>query len=159
MTTSHPTYDATRPLFDPAARPELFDGVRSRRIMAFLVDAGIILFLMVATSLVILVMGVFTLGLGWLLFPLVWPVVAIIYTVFTLGGRASATPGMRFMGLVMRTLDGGAMTPLLALLHALGFWFSVSILTPLILLVALVSPRKRLLHDMAIGSVLIRDAV
>lgn len=157
MTTTHPTYDAPRPLFDPAARPELFDGVRSRRIMAFLVDAAIVLFLMVLASLVILVMGVFTLGLGWFLLPLVWPVVAIIYTIFTLGGRASATPGMRFMGLEMRTLDGGTMTPLLALLHALGFWFSVSFLTPLILLVSLVSPRKRLLHDMAIGSVLLRD--
>jgi uncharacterized RDD family membrane protein YckC len=157
MSTTTTPYETPGRLFDPAVRPELFDGVRSRRIMGFLVDAAVVLFLMVLASLVILVMGIFTLGLGWLLFPLVWPVVAIIYTVFTLGGRSSATPGMRFMGLEMRTLDGAAMTPLLALLHALGFWFSIGILTPLILLVSLFSSRKRLLHDIVIGTVVIRD--
>ena len=157
MSSTATPYETPQRLFDPAVRPELFDGVRSRRIMGFLVDASVILFLMVLASLVILVMGIFTLGLGWFLFPMVWPVVAIVYTVFTLGGRNSATPGMRFMGLEMRTLDGAPMTPLLALLHALGFWFSVGILTPLILLVSLFSSRKRLLHDIIVGSVVVRD--
>ena len=84
--------------YDPAVFPELFDGVRSRRIFAFLIDACFIMALMVLASVVITVLGVFTLGLGWLMLPLVWPFVAIVYTMFTLGGRHSATPGMRTSG-------------------------------------------------------------
>jgi uncharacterized RDD family membrane protein YckC len=142
--------------FDPAAQPELYDGVRTRRIFAFLVDAAVILFLMVLASFVVAVLGLFTFGLGWLLFPLIWPFVAILYTMFTLGGPHSATPGMRFNGIQMRDRDGAPMYPLLALVHAVGFWLSVTILTPLVLLVSLLSPRKRLLHDILIGTIVIR---
>jgi uncharacterized RDD family membrane protein YckC len=46
----------------------------------------------------------------------------------------------------------------LALLHGVGFWFSVGILTPLILVVALFTPRKQLLHDLLIGTVVVRSA-
>jgi uncharacterized RDD family membrane protein YckC len=102
-------------------------------------------------------LGVFTLGLAWLLIPAIWPVVAILYAVLTLGGPTSATPGMRFMGIKIVTLRGAPVEYGLALLHALGFWFSVSILTPLILLVALFTERKQLLHDLVLGTVAIRS--
>jgi uncharacterized RDD family membrane protein YckC len=143
---------------DPALHPERYEGVRSRRIFAFLVDSAVILALMVVASIVIAVLGLFTFGLGWLLFPLVWPLVALLYTVLTLGGPASATPGMRFMGIEMRTLRGERLDYGLALLHALGFWFSVTLLTPLILLVSLVMRRKQLLHDLALGVAAVRSA-
>ncbi len=143
--------------FDPAIQPELYDGLRTRRIFAFFIDACFILALMVAASVVIAVLGFFTLGLGWLLLPLVWPFVAILYTMFTLGGPRSATPGMRMAGIKMQTWYGAPMYPLLALVHAIGFWFSVVLLTPFILLVCLFSPRKRLLHDIVLGTVVIRD--
>ena len=136
--------------------PERFYGVRSRRIFAFLVDSAVILFLMLAACVVIAVLGVLTFGLGWFLFPLVWPCVALIYTVFTMGGPHSATPGMRFVGLEMRTVYGERLNPGLAFFHALGFWFSVTLLTPLILLVALFTPRKQLLHDLALGVMAVR---
>lgn len=145
------TYDAGELDYDPRVHPERYDGVRSRRIFAFLVDSAVILLLMLIACVVIALLGVFTLGLGWLLFPLVWPCVALLYSVFTLGGPHSATPGMRFVGLQMRTVGGDRMNPGLALLHALGFWFSVTLLTPLVLLVALFTPRKQLLHDLALG--------
>lgn len=143
--------------YDPAARPDLYDGVRTRRIVAFLLDATVILVLMLLASLVITVLGIFTLGLGWLLLPLVWPMVAILYTVFTLGGPYSATPGMRAAGIEMRTWYGAPMYPLLALVHSVGFWLSVSVLTPFVLLVSLFSPRKRLLHDILAGTIAIRS--
>ena len=152
------TYDAAELAVDPAVHPERYENVRTRRSLAFFVDAAVVLFLMVVASLVILVLGVFTLGLGWLLFPLVWPVVAVLYSMLTLGGPRSATPGMRFMGIEMRTLQGERLNYPLALLHALGFWFSVTLLTPLILLVALFTPRKQLLHDLALGLVAVRSA-
>ncbi len=143
--------------FDPAIQPELYDGLRTRRVFAFFIDACFILALMVAALAMIAVLGVFTLGLGWLLLPLVWPFVAIVYTMFTLGGRNCATPGMRMTGIRMHTWYGEPMYPLLALLHAIGFWFSVGMLTPFIMLVSLFSSRKRLLHDMVLGTVVIRD--
>ena len=143
--------------YDPAVLPELYDGVRTRRILAFFIDACFIMALMVMASVVIVVLGVFTLGLGWLLLPLIWPFVAILYTMFTLGGPHSATPGMRMTGIKMHTWYGEPMYPLLALVSAIAFWFSVVLLTPFILLVSLFSPRKRLLHDITLGTVVIRD--
>jgi uncharacterized RDD family membrane protein YckC len=152
------TLDSRELALDPAVHPERYEGVRTRRSFAFLVDAGVILFLMLVASIVIAVLGVFTFGFGWLLFPAVWPAVAILYTVLTLGGPNSATPGMRFTGVEMRTVRGEPMNYGLALLNALGFWFSVGILTPLILVVALFTPRKQLLHDLLIGTVAVRSA-
>ena len=143
--------------YDPAVLPELYDGVRTRRILAFFIDACFIMALMVMASVVIVVLGVFTLGLGWLLLPLVWPFVAILYTMFTLGGHHCATPGMRMTDVKMQTWYGEPMYPLLALVNAIGFWFSVVVLTPFILLISLFSPRKRLLHDIVLGTVVIRD--
>ncbi|MGH6925884.1 MAG: hypothetical protein ACRED5_19335 [Propylenella sp.] len=42
------TLDAGELAFDPAVHPELYEGVRTRRIFAFIVDAVVVLFLMVA---------------------------------------------------------------------------------------------------------------
>ena len=152
------TLDAGELALDPAVHPERYQGVRTRRSFAFLVDAGVILFLMIVAFIVVAVLGVFTFGVGWLLFPAVWPAVAILYSVLTLGGPNSATPGMRFTGVEMRTVRGGPMNYALALVHALGFWFSIGILTPLILVVALFTPRKQLLHDLLLGTVVVRSA-
>jgi uncharacterized RDD family membrane protein YckC len=149
--------DAGEMNVDPAIHPEVYEGVRTRRSFAFLIDAAIIFVLMAAAYVVIAVVGIFTLGLLWLLFPAVWPLVAILYSVLTMGGSHSATPGMRFMGIEMRTVRGERMYYGLALLHVLGFWISVAILTPLVLLVALFTDRKQLLHDLVVGTVAVRS--
>jgi uncharacterized RDD family membrane protein YckC len=60
---------------------------------------------------------------------------------------------MRAAGVEMRTWSGQKMFPLLAAMHALLFWFSVSILTPLVLLVGLFTYRRQLLHDLLLGVV------
>lgn len=151
------TLDAGELHYDPTIHPELYEGVRTRRAFAFLIDFSVIVALMVAAYVVIAVVGIFTLGLLWLLLPAVWPVVAILYSVLTLGGPGSATPGMRFMGIEMRTLRGEPISYGLALLHVLGFWVSVAILTPLILIVALFTSRKQLLHDLVLGTVAVRS--
>ena len=158
MSETYTTLDGRDLHFDPAVRPELYDGVRTRRIFAFLIDAAVILALMLGASLVIGLLGILTLGLGWFLFPLVWPVVAMAYNAFTLGGPHSATPGMRFTGVEMRMAGGAPMNPVMAVVHAVGFWLSVTFLTPLILLVALFTPRKQLLHDLLLGTFVIRSA-
>jgi uncharacterized RDD family membrane protein YckC len=43
--------------------------------------------------------------------------------------------------------------------HAVLFWVSVSFFTPLVLLVGLFNGRRRLLHDMILGTVVINSSV
>ena len=57
---------------------------------------------------------------------------------------------MRVMDLEMRTWYGSPAYFVLGAVHAIVFWITVSCLTPLILLV-LLQPRRRLLHDMLVG--------
>jgi uncharacterized RDD family membrane protein YckC len=142
--------------YDQAVHPERYEGVRTRRIFAFFIDAAAILFLMLVAYGVITLLGIFTLGLGWLLFPAVWPVVAILYEVLTIGGPNAATPGMRFTDVEIRTVRGELPGYGLALLHVLGFWLSVTLLTPLVLVVGLFTKRKQLLHDLVLGMMAIR---
>jgi uncharacterized RDD family membrane protein YckC len=140
---------------DPYTDAWLYSGVRTRRAMAFLLDAVIIGILTFLVGILVTILGVFTLGLGWLLFPLLWPGVALLYSAFSLGGRNSATVGMRMMGLEMRQLDGSPMSPVLAAIHSVLFYVSVSLLTPFVLLFSLITDRKRLLHDIVLGTVVI----
>ena len=81
----------------------------------------------------------------------------VIYTAGTLGGPESATPGMRAMGLSMRTTDGRRPDGLTALMHVVIFYALSVALTPLIHLVGLFTERRQLLQDLAIG-VLVMDA-
>jgi Predicted membrane protein/domain len=140
---------------DPLTSYRLYEGVRTRRVMAFFVDVVILAILTFLASVVIFFLGVITLGLGWLLYAILWPVLALVYCAFTLGGPNSATVGMRTMGLEMRQVDGAPMTPALAAIHSILFWASVSLLTPFVVLVALFTDRKRLLQDLLLGTVVI----
>jgi uncharacterized RDD family membrane protein YckC len=148
---------AERERVDARTWPELFEGVLAKRVFAFIADAAMILVLMVPAAVVVAVLGLFTLGLGWLLYGILLPLVAILYVATTAGGARSATPGMRLMGIEMRTFEGGRMFAALAVLHAVLFWLSVSLLTPLILLVGLFTPRRQLLHDIALGVVMVNS--
>ena len=46
---------------------------------------------------------------------------------------------------------------MLGAVHAIVFWISITVLTPLILVVGLLNARHRLLHDMLVGTVLINN--
>jgi uncharacterized RDD family membrane protein YckC len=127
--------------YDPATNPELFEGVLARRVVAFAVDFV-------------------TLGLGfalyWLL-PAASVVWAIVYFGLTLGSDRSATIGMRIVDLEMRTWYGAPAYFVLGAVHAIAFWFTVSFFTPFILLVAFFNERRRLLHDIMLGTVVINN--
>jgi uncharacterized RDD family membrane protein YckC len=66
---------------------------------------------------------------------------------------------MRMMDLEMRTWYGAPSYFVLGAMHALLFWISVSVLSPLILLVGLFNSRRRLLHDIVLGTVIINTSV
>jgi uncharacterized RDD family membrane protein YckC len=148
--------------FDPWAQPELFRGVLTRRFFAFLIDLLVLSVPVILVSLFIAVFGLLTFGLGWALFWLLSPasvIWAIAYYGMTLGGSHSATLGMRLMDIEMRTWYGEPSYFLLGATHAVVYWISVSILTPLVLLVGLFNKRRRLLHDFILGTVVINTSV
>ena len=148
--------------FDPVTQPELFRGVLTRRVFAFLIDLVVLSIPVILACLFIAVFGVDPLGLGWALFWLVSPasvIWALIYYGASLGGPNSATLGMRVMDLELRTWYGAPSYFVLGAMHAVLFWVSISFLTPFIVLVGLFNGRRRLLHDIVLGTVVINSSV
>jgi len=141
--------------YDPVRQREYFEGVLSRRVIAFVIDLTIILALTLAAYVFLFIAGIFTLGLTWLLLGVAFPIVALSYNAYTLSRPQSATIGMRVTDLQMRTWYGAPMYALLAAFHAILFYVSVTFLTPFILLLAPFNGRKRCLHDYFAGTVVI----
>lgn len=135
----------------------LYEGVRTRRVAAFLIDYIVIAVLLVPVAIMVGVLGILTLGLGWALFSVIGPVVALAYIWFTLGGAGQATWGMSVMGIRLERLDGRPVDGMLAIVHSVLFWAGNVILTPLILLAALFLDRKRTVHDLLLGTVVTRS--
>ena len=131
---------------------EELDGVRTARVLSFFIDYLIIGLISIPLFIVIGILGVPTLGLAWGLLPFAPPAVALIYLATTMGGPRQATIGMAFMGIRIRKLDGSNVDPLLAILHGILFWFIHTIAVILPLLVTFFSSRKRLLHDVLLGT-------
>lgn len=135
----------------------VYEGVRTRRIFAFLIDYCIIALLLIPFAILVAILGVLTLGLGWMLFSILGPAVALIYVWNTLGGSNQATVGMKMMGIRLDRLDGRPVDGLIAVVHTVLFWAGNVILTPLILLATLFLDRKRTVHDLLLGTVVTRD--
>jgi uncharacterized RDD family membrane protein YckC len=154
--------NGVRHAFDPELEPELFRGVLTRRVFAFLIDLVVLSVPVILGYAFIAVFGLLTLGLGWVLFWLAWPasvIWAIVYYGASLGGPHSATVGMRVMDLELRTWYGAPGYFVLGAMHAVLFWVSISFLSPLVVLVGLFNARRRLLHDFVLGTVIINNAV
>jgi uncharacterized RDD family membrane protein YckC len=159
MAISEPGFYVAGERYDPAREPELYAGVLGRRMLAFIVDVVLIGLFDVVAALVVVTLGLVTFGVGWFLFALpIFAIVGVLYVALTLGGPKAATPGMRLMGLTIRASDGSRIGPILAGIHVILYWASISLLTPFILLIALFSNKKRLLHDMLIGAVVLNRA-
>jgi uncharacterized RDD family membrane protein YckC len=151
-----------RHAFDPTLEPELFRGVLTRRVIAFIIDVFILAVPVTLAVMFIAVFGLVTLGLGWALFWLVSPasiVWALIYYGTSLGGSHSATIGMRMMDLEMRTSYGAPCYFLLGAIHPVLYWISVTMLSPFVLLIGPFNARRRLLHDFVLGTVVINNSV
>jgi hypothetical protein len=122
--------------YDPAANPELFEGVLARRLLAFVIDLTILAMPVLFLAMFIFVIGIVTFGLGFVFYALLTPAMvlwALFYYGVTLGSRHSATIGMRAMDIEMRTWYG---SPAYFVLGA---------------------DRRRCLHDILVGTVLINN--
>ncbi len=137
----------------------LYDSVRTRRSIAFILDYIFIAVLLIPAAIFVFILGVATLGFAWLLFLFLGPVVALLYVAMTLGGERQATPGMRITGVRLERLDGRPTDGLLAIVHTVLFWAGNAVLTPLVLLATLFLDRKRTVHDLLLGTVVVRDDV
>jgi uncharacterized RDD family membrane protein YckC len=134
----------------------VYEGVRTRRILAFIVDYLLVALLTIPFAIIVFLLGIITLGLGWVLFSILFPAVALAYIWSTLGGKEQATVGMRMMNIRLERLDGRPVDGLLAIVHSVLFWAGNVLLTPLILLASLFLDRKRTVHDLLLGTVVAR---
>ncbi len=135
----------------------LFAGVRTRRTIAFCIDYLLVFGLVVVAVPIVALLGFATFGLGWLLYAILVPLVALAYIGWTMGGPNQGTWGMQMMDLRLVRYDGQPIDAMTAIVHAVLFWAANTILTPFIVLVALFTRHKRLLHDLALGTVAVRS--
>lgn len=133
----------------------LTHGVPTRRVIAWLIDVLLIGAILVALWLALMLFGFLTLGLGFSALGLL-PFVPFCYHVLFLASPMSATPGQRCLGLLVRRNDDfGRPNALQAVISTLVFYLTLAT-TGLLLLVALVTVRRRTLHDLASGLVVVR---
>ena len=85
-----------------------------------------------------------------------FPLIAVIYSGLTDSGRQRGTWGMRTFGVEMQTVSGQTPGFVVAAVHAIFFYVTVSTLTPLILLFGLFRDDRRLVHDLLAGLIAVR---
>lgn len=133
----------------------LTSGVLSRRFVAWWFDLVLIGALMAVVYVVTAFFGLLTLGLGWYLLPWV-PLVPFAYHWLTLVSPLSATPGQAIMGLVLvRNGDLARPDYVETAIWVVMYYLTLAVFVPA-LLIMLFTERKRGLHDMISGLVLIR---
>ncbi|MDE2335377.1 MAG: RDD family protein [Rhodospirillales bacterium] len=133
----------------------LLAGVRRRRLFAWVVDMILVGIVSLVVLLALVAMGFLTFGLTWAMLGWI-PAIPILYNWFWVASGASGTPGQRLAGLIVRRDDDlGQPGVLQAAVWALGYaltiaagavWFAA----------CLVTTRKRCLHDLVAGLVVVR---
>jgi uncharacterized RDD family membrane protein YckC len=133
----------------------LTQGVLLRRLLAWCLDVVLIGLLLVLLWVALLLFGFITLGLGMGALGIL-PFVPFAYHVMFLASRYSATPGQQTLGLVVRRNDDfGRPNALQAVVSTLVFYLTLAT-SGLLLLIALVTVRRRTLHDLVSGLVVVR---
>lgn len=153
--SSEPTRAAV-PLLDPFSDPARFEGVLWRRSFAYLIDLLVLLGLLFLYKILFVALTVATFGLATPLLVLFAAVIPVAYHTVTIGGPGAATLGMHLFGLEVRVWNGGKPGYLQALLHTAVFYVTMSFTGGLILLWPLFSNRRRCLHDLLCGTLVVR---
>ena len=139
----------------PRDAPALYEGLLWRRILAYLVDVVVIAVLSAAAWVAVVIIGALTFGL---LIPLGIVVLALIPLTYhtTFIGRRGATPGMRLFDLEMVSLVGRQPDYPQAFLATVLFYATVAMTASMILIVALFNDRRRTVHDILAGTLVLR---
>jgi len=83
----------------------------------------------------------------------------VLYYTLTVGGGLGATLGMRWCGIQVRDWQGGKPSHLHAFIASALYWVFVPATSGLILLVGVFNNRRRQVHDMLSGTVVVRTGV
>jgi uncharacterized RDD family membrane protein YckC len=143
-------------IHDPLLHPKLYEGVAMRRMCAFFLDLvlmGIVLFVAFMAAAALWVVSFTLISIPVVLGAMVF---VVLYDVFTIGGPASATPGMRVFGLKVISWQGGRPDNLQALLMSAFYWVIHWLTGWLAAAVVFLNPRWRAAHDFLAGTVVVR---
>lgn len=135
--------------------PEPFAGVTGRRAAAFIIDMVIVGAVYAVLFVPLMIFNFVTFGLFAGLTGVLVVLGPYLYSVLGLVSAGGGTPGMRVMGLEVRTLDGQPVAWLQAIVHVGLFWVSLSATAGLVLLVAMFNARGRTLHDFVSGLIVV----
>jgi uncharacterized RDD family membrane protein YckC len=142
---------------DPETEADFYEGVPARRAAAWVVDVLVTLAIGVPVA---LLFGIFTLGFGFAVFPLVLSGTGLLYRTSTIAS-GSATWGMRFMGIELRRHDGARLDATRAFLHSL-IYGGCMMLFPLQIIscISILTTRYRQgLPDLALGTTAVNRPV
>jgi uncharacterized RDD family membrane protein YckC len=140
----------------PQSTPDwlLTRGVLPRRLIAVVLDCILITLLGGVATFLVTLLGILTLGLGWLALHVLPWLPLFYYTILI--GSVGATPGQRACGIAVRQdADLAPPTMAQALVWTVLLWVSFA-LGCIPFLLALVGPRHRAAHDLLSGLVLVR---
>ncbi len=113
--TGHMPFDLPHPDYDA----EFYEGVPTKRAVAWVIDFVICL---IAAAALTLVVGIMTIGVGFFFFPGILFLITFFYRFTTIAG-SSATWGMAFTGIELRDRSGQRLDPLQAAFHTGIFMF------------------------------------
>lgn len=137
---------------DPDLHAEFYDGVVTKRFLAWVVDITLI-FLLTLIALP------FTLFIGLFFYPVLFVTIGVLYRWWSLM-RHSATPGMRLCGIHFLNRHGEGMDAGEAALHVAGYVLSMGTFLVQLLSIGLMltTRRKQGLTDLVLGTVAINRA-
>lgn len=153
--------ETTRPLgagdpeLDPLLRPDLYNGILFKRIIAYAIDAIIISLILGATFVGLGILGIVTFGATFGIMGFALFIIPFAYHTFLIGGPNSATIGMGFMNVEVKRWVGGHPDYFQAAAQTILFYGSIALTVWLILLIAFFSSSRRCLHDFFSGTVVV----
>ena len=139
--------NASRHLPDPEYRAEMYRDVTSKRLFAWVIDVILI-------SVIVGVLTLFSFFTALFFLPVLYAITSFLYRWGTIAAR-SATPGMRFMAMELRTAEGERFSSAMAFLHTAGYFFSF-VTFPLQIIsmgMMLLTERNQGLTDALLGTV------
>ncbi len=138
---------------DPDIQPQFYEGVPSKRLLAWVVDTLIIGVLTLLTI-------PFTFFISLFFLPFVFFMISFAYRVVTLS-RGSATWGMRVMAIELRDAQDAPFDVSQAFLHTLGYSLSIMIapLQLISMVLMLSTERRQGLTDILMGTVALNRRV
>jgi len=143
----------TAALPDPQYQPEFYSDIAPKRLMAWVIDVGMIL------GMTLLVLP-FTAFIGLFFLPFLYAVIGFVYRVLTISG-GSATLGMRVMSVELRTAAGEKLDLGSAFLHTLGYYlsFAMALVQVASVVLMITSERGQSLTDMVLGTVMLNRRI